>query len=262
MPTVTLVDRGRVRADRAYVVDGATMASAADPTPEHERIEFVVWNAVIEAGGRTYLWDTGVPTDAADVWPEPLYGGFEAHDAHEHSLAGDLAAAGYDVGEIDAVVMSHLHLDHAGELDAFAGTGTPVYVHRDELGFAFYSAHTTEGSIAYLASDFSGDYDWRVVKRHRHTLADGFQLLHLPGHTPGLLGARIDTDDGTLLIAGDECYVDANYAEGVPLGPGLLWSDRDWRESLETLRELERRHDADVLYGHDLERFETLAARY
>jgi len=262
MPEVTLVDRGRVRADQAYVVDGASMASAAEPDPEHTRIEFVVWNAVIEAGGRTYLWDTGVPTDAAEDWPDPLYGAFEAHDATEHSLEGDLADAGYELADIDAVVMSHLHLDHAGELDAFAGTDTPVYVHRDELPFAFYSAHTDEGSIAYLASDFDGDLNWRVVHRHRHTLADGFELLHLPGHTPGLLGARIETSERTLLVAGDECYVDANYAEGAPLGPGLLWSEGDWRESLETLRELERRTDADVLYGHDLDRFEELAARY
>ncbi|WP_277552893.1 N-acyl homoserine lactonase family protein [Halobaculum limi] len=262
MASVTLLDRGRVVADQAYVVDGATMASAADPNPEHTRIEFVVWNAVVEAGGNTYLWDTGVPTDAADYWPEPLYGAFEAHDADEHTLEGDLADAGYDLADVDAVVMSHLHLDHAGNLDAFEGTDTPVYVHRDELQFAFYSAHTTEGSIAYLASDFDGDYNWQVVHRHRHTLADGFELLHLPGHTPGLLGAQVDTADGTLLIAGDECYVDTNYAEGAPLGPGLLWSEPDWRESLETLKELERRTDADVLYGHDLDRFEELADRY
>ncbi|UIO98708.1 N-acyl homoserine lactonase family protein [Halobaculum sp. CBA1158] len=262
MPKVTLVDRGRVRADRGYVIDGASMASANDPSPEHERIEFVVWNAVIEAGGTTYLWDTGVPSDAADAWPAPLYGAFEAYDADDHSLEGDLEAAGYDIADVDAVVMSHLHLDHAGNLDAFAGTGTPVYVHREELGFAFLSAHTDEGSIAYLASDFDGDLNWNVINRHRHTLADGFELLHLPGHTPGLLGARVDTDDGTLLIAGDECYVDANYAEGAPLGPGLLWSEPDWRESLETLREIQRRTDAEVLYGHDLDRFERLADRY
>ena len=262
VPNVTLIDRGRVRADRAYVVDGASMASAAEPDPDHERIEFVVRNAVVEAGGGTYLWDTGVPADAADVWPDPLYAAFEAHDAPDHGFADGLADAGYDREGVDAVVMSHLHLDHAGNLDAFAGTGTPVYVHREELPFAFYSAKTDEGPIAYLASDFDGDPNWRVVHRDRHTLAEGFELLHLPGHTPGLLGARVETPEGTLLIAGDECYVDANYAEGAPLGPGLMWSGRDWRDSLETLRELERRTDADVLHGHDLKRFETLASRY
>ncbi|WP_435129393.1 N-acyl homoserine lactonase family protein [Halobaculum sp. D14] len=262
MPDVTLVDRGRVRADRGFVVDGDAMATAADPEPEHERIDFVVWNAVVETAEATYLWDTGCPVDAAESWPEPLYATFEAYDADDHGLEADLAAAGYDFGDIDAVVMSHLHMDHAGGLSAFEGTGTPVYVHEDELKYAFYSAKTAEGSVAYLADDFDGDIDWQVVKRDRHTLADGFELVHLPGHTPGVLGAKIETDDGTLLVAGDECYVHANYAESVSLGPGLVWSEPAWRDSLETLRELERRHDADVLYGHDLERFETLAETY
>ncbi|QLG62537.1 N-acyl homoserine lactonase family protein [Halorarum salinum] len=262
MPDVTLVDRGRVRADAGYVLDGHTMASAAEPNPDHERLEFVVWSAVVEAGGRTYLWDTGPPPNAADYWPDPLYGAFEAYDADGRSLAADLATAGYDLGDVDAVVASHLHLDHAGELDAFAGTGTPVYVHEEELKYAFYSAKTGEGSVAYLADDFDGDLNWSVVRRHRHTLADGFELLHLPGHTPGVLGALVETDAGTLLVAGDEAYVEANLEDGVPLGPGLLWSEPAWRESRETLLELRRRHDADVLYGHDLDRFEELAERY
>ncbi|WP_313695584.1 N-acyl homoserine lactonase family protein [Halorarum halobium] len=262
MPSVTLVDRGRVRADAGYVLDGHTMASAGEPNPDHERIDFVVWCAVVEAGDRTFLWDTGPPPNAADYWPDPLYGAFEAYDATERSLAVDLERAGYAIDDVDAVVASHLHLDHAGELAAFAGTGTPVFVHESELKYAFYSAKTDEGSIAYLSSDFDGDLNWSPVHRHRRTLTEGFELLHLPGHTPGVLGARIETAEGTLLVAGDQAYVEANYAEGVPLGPGLLWSGPEWRESRRTLLELETRHDADVLFGHDLDRFESLATRY
>jgi glyoxylase-like metal-dependent hydrolase (beta-lactamase superfamily II) len=153
--------------------------------------------------------------------------------------------------------MSHLHLDHAGGLAAFEGSDVPVYVHEAELKFAYYSAKTAEGSMAYLASDFDRDLNWSVVHRDEHHLAADFELLHLPGHTPGVLGARIDLPGETVLVAGDECYVDANYAEEVPLGPGLLWSERAWFESLQRLKDLERRTDADVLYGHDLERFES-----
>lgn len=262
MPEVTLIDRGRVRADTAYVIDGYSMASAADPNPDHERIDFVVWNAVVETDAGTFLWDTGCPTNAAEYWPDPLYGAFEAYDAEEHALEDDLGENGYDLDDIDAVVMSHLHLDHAGQLGAFEGRDVPVYVHEEELKFAYYSAKTDEGSIAYLAPDFDRDVNWEIVHRDGYTVADGFELLHLPGHTPGVLGARIETDEGTLLIAGDECYVDANYTDEVPLGPGLLWSERAWRDSLYTLKELERVHDGDVLHGHDLERFEELAAKY
>jgi N-acyl homoserine lactone hydrolase len=262
MPEVTLIDRGRVRADTAYVIDGYSMASAENPNPDHERIDFVVWNAVVETDAGTFLWDTGCPTNAVEYWPDPLYGAFEAYDAEEHALEDDLADAGYGVDDIDAVVMSHLHLDHAGQLGVFEGRDVPVYVHEEELKFAYYSAKTDDGSIAYLASDFDRDLNWNIVHRDTHTIADGFELLHLPGHTPGVLGARIDTDGGTLLIAGDEAYVDANYTDEVPLGPGLLWSERSWRDSLYTLKELERVHDADVLHGHDLERFEKLATKY
>jgi len=251
-----------VRADAGYALDGRTMASAADPNPDHERRKFVCWSAVIEAGGRTLLVDTGPPPTAETDWPNPLYAAFEAHDAADRSLAADLGDAGYDVDAVDAVVMTHLHLDHAGELDRFAGTGTPVYVHRRELPYAFFSAHTTEGSIAHLASDFDAAHDWTVVRGREHSPAPGVRLLHLPGHTPGLLGVRVDTPDGTVLLAGDESYVEANYAEGVPMGPGLLRSERDWRESRARLREVERRTDADVVFGHDLDAFRVLPTRW
>ena len=63
--------------------------------------------------------------------------------------------------------------------------------------------------------------------------------------------------DPDVLVAGDECYVEGNYTDEVPLGPGLLWSERDWFESLQTVKELERRTGGDVLFGHDLARFES-----
>ena len=255
---VTLLDRGRVFADRGYVVDGYSMAGQSNPSPDHEMAEFVVWNAVVDHPEGTVLWDTGSHPEAGDgYWPDPLYDAFAHVDADEHRLEDDLDAAGYALDDIDAVVMSHLHLDHAGGLAAFEGTDVPVYVHEEELKFAYYSAKTTEGSIAYLASDFDRDLNWDVVHGERHYLAADFELLHLPGHTPGVLGARIDLPDETVLIAGDECYVDANYAQEVPLGPGLLWSERAWFDSLQRLKDVERRTGADVLYGHDLERFES-----
>ncbi|WP_129116823.1 N-acyl homoserine lactonase family protein [Halegenticoccus tardaugens] len=256
--SVHLLDRGRVRADANYVVDGYAMASASNPRPEHEIREFVVWNAVIDHPEATILWDTGSHPDAGDgYWPAPLYDAFEHVDADEHRLEDDLDAAGYALSDVDAVVTSHLHLDHAGGLYEFEGSDVPVYVHEEELKYAYFSAKTDEGSVAYLAPDFDRDLNWEVVRRDRRTLAGGVELLHLPGHTPGLLGARIDRDDGSVLLAGDAAYVDANYADEVPMGPGLVWCERRWLDSVRTLKEEARVHGADMLYGHDLERFES-----
>ncbi|MFC7203731.1 N-acyl homoserine lactonase family protein [Haloferax namakaokahaiae] len=254
--SVRLIDRGRVHADMGYVIDGYSMASASNPNPDHEMAEFVVWNAVIDTPERTILWDTGSNPRAGDgYWPAPLFEAFAHVDAAEHTLEADLDAAGYSLSDIDAVVMSHLHLDHAGGLVEFADTDVPIYVHEEELKFAYYSAKTTEGSIAYLASDFDHDLNWNIVHGDSYTLEPGVRLVHLPGHTPGVLGAHIETPDGDVLIAGDECYVEGNYIEEIPLGPGLLWSERAWFDSLQKVKELERQTGADVLFGHDLERF-------
>ncbi|TQR22184.1 MBL fold metallo-hydrolase [Haloferax sp. wsp5] len=164
---VTFIDRGRVQADRNFVVDGHSVATASHRDPEHE-YEFVVWNAVVDGPDRTVLWDTGSNPAAGDgYWPEPLYEAFSHVDAAEHTLE-QTSARGYDPADIDAVVMSHLHLDHAGGLVEFAGTDVPIYVHEEELKFAYYSAKTTEGSIAYLASDFDRDLTGYVMAYHAH----------------------------------------------------------------------------------------------
>jgi glyoxylase-like metal-dependent hydrolase (beta-lactamase superfamily II) len=256
--SIHLIDRGRIHADRAYVVDGASMATRANPDPDHAIEEFVVWNAVIDHPDGTYLWDTGSHPDAgAGYWPAPLYEAFEHVDAADHRLADDLADAGFAVDDLDGVVVSHLHLDHAGGLHEFAGTDVPVYVHEEELKFASLSARTDAGSIAYVGADFDRELNWRVVRGDRFALADDVDLLHLPGHTPGMFGARIDVDGaGTVLFTGDLVYDEANW-EGASLTAGLLWDSRAWRESLTAARDVARRHDADVLFGHDLDRFES-----
>jgi glyoxylase-like metal-dependent hydrolase (beta-lactamase superfamily II) len=258
---VTLLDRGRIEADVNFVLDGSTVATASEPNPDLRYESFLVWNLVIDHPEATVLWDTGSHPDAGDgYWPVPLYEAFAHVDAADHALADDLAAAGYDVEGIDAVVTSHLHLDHAGGLEAFEGTETPIYVHEREIEFAYRSGKTATGSVAYHPPDFDRDLNWRVVRGDHH-LYEGFDLLHLPGHTPGLLGARIDSTAGsgdgvdTLLVVGDEAYWAENY-EGHSMAASLLWDNRAWRDSLDRARDVERRTDADVLLGHDLRALE------
>ncbi len=41
----------------------------------------------------------------------------------------------------------------------------PVYVHEEELKYAYYSVKTDEGSDAYVLDDFDHDLDWQVVHR-------------------------------------------------------------------------------------------------
>lgn len=259
--TVSLVDRGTIRADMNFLLQNHTMGSSVDPNPDTEMAEGPVYNLVIDHPEATILWDTGSHPDAGDGhWPAELYAAFEHVDADERDLETGLDEVGYRIDDIDAVVQTHLHLDHAGSLYHFAGTEVPVYVHAEELQFAYYSANTDEGSSAYVSGDFDHDLNWEIVHGDGGTYFEDLELLHLPGHTPGLMGTRLDIDGyGTVVFAGDEAYMEPNYRDEIPMGGELLWGKREWYESLRRVKEIERRENADVYCGHDPNHVEELS---
>ncbi|MEF8780454.1 MAG: N-acyl homoserine lactonase family protein [Haloferacaceae archaeon] len=256
-----LLDRRRIRADLNFALDAQVAATYSDRSPELEYGDFAVWNLLIDHPEATVLWDTGSHPDAGNgYWPRGLFEAFAHVDADEHDLETALSDVGYGIDDVDVVVQSHLHLDHAGGLYHFEGTDVPVYVHRRELEHAYLSANTAAGGTAYLADDFDRDLNWRVVEGERRLLP-GIELLELPGHTPGLLGAEIDRGEETLLVAGDEAFLAENYEEGRSMGSSLVYDSRAWARSRRKLLDRERRTDATVLYGHDPDQFERLRGR-
>ncbi len=256
--SITAIDRGTITADRNNMLEADTLATATDPNPALELVESPVYNLVIDHPEGTILWDTGSHPDAdSGHWPPGLYAAFEHTGLRP--IEDDLDDAGYAVSDIDSVIQSHLHLDHAGGLYAFEGTETPIFVHERELKHAYYSAKTDRGDIAYLAADFDRELNWRIVHGDREQHFKGIEFIHLPGHTPGLLGVRLDLDDaGVVFLIGDQAYLRENYDDERPMGGGLMWSKRAWIESLQLCKDEQRRHDARVFCGHDPRDFETL----
>lgn len=253
--TISVLDRGSIHADRNFALDAEVVATRSNRDPDLRYDEFPVWNLVIDHPEATVLWDSGSHPQAGDGhWPEPLFEAFFHENAAERGLETALDEEGYALEDVDVVVQSHLHLDHAGGLHNFDGTDVPVYVHEEEIKHAYYCAKTSKGSEAYLPGDFDYDLNWKIVHGDRRLL-EGVELLHLPGHTPGLLGAQIHLEGQSVLIAGDEAFYRENYEAGRAMGASLLSSKRDWFDSLQRLKALERRHDAEVLFGHDLEQF-------
>lgn len=216
--TITGIDRGTILSDRNFDVEAQTIATADDPNPTVERTETPVYNLVIDHPEGTMLWDTGSHPDAGDgYWPDGLYNAFEHVDADEHHLDDDLEAAGYGLDDIDYVFQTHLHMDHAGGLYNFDGTDTPVFVHEDEIKFAYYSATTAAGAQGYVREDFDRDVNWRVVHREREHHFEDVEFIRLRGHSPGLMALRIDVDGyGTVIFSSDIVEVAQNYENEHP----------------------------------------------
>ena len=88
-----------------------------------------------------------------------------------------LGRLGIGPRDVDAIVLGHLHFDHAGGLADF--TGAELHCHADE-----WDAARENGDGAYFASDFAGDHRWRLDREER-ALCAGLSLVSTPGHTAG-----------------------------------------------------------------------------
>lgn len=258
--SIDIIDRGTISVDENFLIEASTAATASDPNPDLEMIDIPVYNLVVDHPEGVILWDTGIHPDARDGhWPSGLVNAFPPANPRDHRLDDDLATAGYDVDDIDYVVQSHLHMDHAGGLELFDGSETPIFVHERELKYAYYSAKTGEGSAGYVLEDFDHDLNWQILHLERETHLDGIEFVHLPGHTPGLFGMFIDLDGHPpLLFTSDMVDNRVNYEKEIPMGPGLIWNRETWFESLRRIKDLQRTTDAEVVFGHDPEQFERI----
>lgn len=257
--SITVLDRGWIRTDANYLVEGHTVANRENQNPDISYIEIPVVSFVIDHPEGTILWDTGSHHDAGNGhWPAGAWDAFHHYDAHEHRLDEDLEAAGYGLEDIDYVFQSHLHIDHAGGLEFFDGTDTPIFAHKKEIMWAYYCAMTDAGDIQpYLPGDFDHDLNWQILHRDREVHFEDIEFIRLPGHTPGFTGTIVHLDDpGTIILAGDLIFRMENYTEEVPLGVDLMWDSGAWWESLQSVKNMEREYGAEaVVAGHDGEQF-------
>lgn len=152
-------------------------------------------------------------------------------------LYARLEALGFSPLDVAGVVLSHLHFDHAANADLFPWA--EVYVHEAELRHAERVAKDPRldpACLAHLPKVLP-----RLTAVPEGPLAAGLLLLHLPGHTPGLLGLAVE-GVGALVSDAVKSRFDL---EGPPALPCL--------DPEGALRSRERLRDFSQLFpGHDV----------
>lgn len=114
--------------------------------------------------------------------------------------------------EIDLVVTTHLHFDHAGGLTRLDGDGAearpvPVFpnadvvVQRRELEDAIANRSTM--TRTYLPNHIQPMGPRFRPVEGAVEIMPGLRVEPLPGHTPGMHGVFIETDAGTVVFPGD-----------------------------------------------------------
>jgi glyoxylase-like metal-dependent hydrolase (beta-lactamase superfamily II) len=126
--------------------------------------------------------------------------------AESRSVAQAYAEAGVDPRDVEVVVMTHLHADHAG--GGLATDGEPRFPN------ARYVVHPADWAF-FEASDDLQDYTARhALERVQQLgmldlaeddreLTPGVAVVHTPGHTPGHRSVLLTDGDRTALLTGD-----------------------------------------------------------
>ena len=203
---VSLLDAG------AFWLDGGAMFGVVprpiwekERTPDtRNRIRLGMNVVLIEDGHRRILVDTGAGTK----W-DPKYR--EIYGLSPRSPAEFLAPAGLAPGQIDLVVNTHLHFDHAGGNTERNSRGEVVpsfpnaryVVQRGDLETARAGSERTRAS--YLPENFEP-----LLAEDRFELIDGpvmmgpgLELRPAPGHTPHMQILLIATPEGKLAFLAD-----------------------------------------------------------
>lgn len=187
-------------------------------------------------------------------------GGVVAFDAGTKAMRRRAAAA---AGGLERVVLGHAHADHRGTAPYL---GVPVHCHPDEVADAESDASIAPymdlsqlpvAWVRWLYPTLLRRWDGGAVKIDG-TVSEGdevagFEVLHFPGHAPGLIGLWRESD--RVALVSDVVYlVDSARLKPLPPGeasvphPAWAWDHQKAKESVRRLAALEPRV---VGAGHD-----------
>jgi glyoxylase-like metal-dependent hydrolase (beta-lactamase superfamily II) len=198
---------------------------------------------VLRGAGETILVDTGFDPEAAarrgrTCLVQPL-------DA--------LAELGIAPGDVSAIVVTHLHYDHTGNLRAFPSA--QLIVPSRELEF-WTGPHARRGQFAPHAE--SGDIDYvtqaaaegRVrVTEGTEEIFDGVLAISAGGHSAGQQVTVVDAAGGPVVLTSDAVHL---YEELELDRPFAVMHDLEQMyAAYDLIKELARSRRAVVVPGHD-----------
>lgn len=129
------------------------------------------------------------------------------------AMLDNLAALGVQPTDIDVIMVSHLHPDHAGWLEHDGVSTFPrATVH---VGAADWDHFVVNAAMGSRRADrlrvVEGQVD--LIDRDGVTILPGVTTRATPGHTPGHTSAIISSGDERLIVLGDSLHCPAQLTE-------------------------------------------------
>ncbi|NEU27993.1 N-acyl homoserine lactonase family protein [Paenibacillus polymyxa] len=225
-------------------IDRSSLNHHAQPG---ELVRLQIWSYLLETDHGPILIDTGMPDSFIDnpnyFKGTPFEGRFIPHMTADDRIVAVLDRIGYQPEDIYAIVISHMHMDHAGGNPHFPNT--PIYVQQTEADAAI-------DNLAYAPPEcVQADLNYRLLQGD-HELVPGLQLLYTPGHSPGHQSALVTTkESGPIMLTIDVAYTQENYTNDVPFDG---FNREQARQSIARIQQIVQEIKPNFLFfGHDPE---------
>jgi glyoxylase-like metal-dependent hydrolase (beta-lactamase superfamily II) len=229
-----------VFAIRYGTVPGLSL-SKAHPNPKAVAA-LMVW--LIRGNGRNILVDAG-------YYHERFLGVFKTSELVRPTER--LRQLGLEPGDITDIIVTHFHFDHIDGIDLFPKAR--VWIQKDEL--AYYATQAWQKGGNKFGIDPENVIELvRLNTQGRVMLIDGDAREILPGircytggkHTYASQNVTVGTAKGTVVLAGDDAYLDEYIIEGTPNAVTL-----DPASNLRTIERMKKLAASPqfILPGHD-----------
>ena len=177
------------------------------PVDELNRIDLSCRSLLVQKEGKNILFEVGIG-DFFEPKYKDRYGVVES----ENQVPINLAKHGLSPDDIDVIVLSHLHFDHAGGLLSPHGA-TPklifenaqIFVGKEHWQRALKPNPRDRASFVPLLNQLleeSGRLNL-VDGAHHEKLGDDIKFHFSNGHTPGLMISEIKTDSAPIFFMAD-----------------------------------------------------------
>ena len=214
--------------------------SADDHASPHP-LDYFVW--VVRNGRHTIVVDTGFDHAEAKKRGRVV----------QRLPAEALALAGVEAAQVEQVVVTHLHYDHAGTLGAFG----QAKFHLQEAEMAYATGPCM--CPGHLQTPFTADhvcemvrnvYSGRVIFHDGDAeIAPGVSVHKIGGHSRGLQSVRVMTKDGPVVLASDAAHYYETFEQRKPFP--IVVDMEDVLAGYDKLVQLAAGDPRRVVPGHD-----------